>query len=93
MKGPRELDNVVIAHFMLLKNYHYPKLKLLSVSVESINEKNLDSWQVMGYTYIILHEYDKYDSYLKELKEDNRLSILDKYKEVLSLEDFKVYTF
>ena len=70
---------------------YYPKLKMLLVGAETVSAKNIRDWQNLGYSYLILHEYDKYPDYFREIKVENSLDFLTDYKEVLTLEDFKVY--
>jgi hypothetical protein len=72
---------------------YYPRLKMLTVSVENLTAEELEKWKTEGYTYLILHEYNKYPDYLRKVKSDHSLDFLAEYKEVLSLEDFKVYLF
>ncbi len=73
---------------------YIPDRKMLQTSIENLTKENLLKWQNLGYSFLILHEYDKYQDYFaKELKvpDNNYQKLLDKYKEVLNIQEFKVY--
>lgn len=70
---------------------YYPRLKLLTLSVENFNEQNLETWQNQGYSYAILHRYKEFQDYLNERNLPITINFIDAYKKVLELEDFKVY--
>lgn len=73
---------------------YIPDRKMLQTSIENITQENLIKWQNLGYSFLILHEYDKYQDYLvKELKikDNNYQKLIDHYKEVLDIQEFKVY--
>ncbi len=70
---------------------YYPKLKMMTVSVENVTAEAIKKWKNDGYSYLVLHEYDKYPDYLMEIKSTNSLDFLNKLRPILTLEDFKVY--
>src|SRR3989338_394070 len=73
---------------------YIPDRKMLQTSIENITQENLLKWQNLGYSFLILHEYDKYQDYFaKELKvpDNNYRELLNNYKNVLDIQEFKVY--
>ncbi|MBI3379822.1 glycosyltransferase family 39 protein [Candidatus Gottesmanbacteria bacterium] len=72
---------------------YYPRLKALLVSVEDVSPASIGKLQQTGYSYLILHDDTQYPGYLKGINREVSLDFLQKYKQVLNLEDFKVYLF
>lgn len=70
---------------------YYPKLKLMAIGVEDLTLESIGKWQDLGYSYIVLHEYEEYPAYLKEAKPGHSIEFMEDYRKVLTLEDFKVY--
>lgn len=61
---------------------YFTHLHLKEAPAETVTEAAVAQWQQEGYTYIILHEYSAYPGH--------SLLFLDRYKEVLKLEDFRI---
>lgn len=70
---------------------YYPKLKLLTISLENLTQENVLKWKAQGYSYFILHRYNEYSDFLKKNRFNNSLEFMDSYKKVHQSEDFKVY--
>ncbi len=73
---------------------YIPDRKMLQTSIENITQENLLKWKSLGYSFLILHEHDKYQDYFaKELKVpvSNYQKLLNDYKKVLDMQEFKVY--
>lgn len=67
--------------------------KLLTTGVENISDQKIEEWRKEGYTFLILHEYEKYPQYLAKSNSTSSLDFLRNYKEILFLPEFQVYIF
>lgn len=73
---------------------YIPDRKMFQTSIENLTQENLMKWQNLGYSFLILHDYDKYQDYFtKDLKvpNNNYQKLLENYKEILDIQEFKIY--
>jgi len=70
---------------------YYTKKKMMVVGAENVTEENIKNWKDLGYSFIVLHDYHKYPDYLAEMEKGHTLDFLDESKNILTLNDFKVY--
>ena len=70
---------------------YIPRLKMKLVSIENVNEYEINKWINNGYTYIVLHDYREYDNYLKDLGLKFNKNIFKNFRKILDLEDFQIY--
>lgn len=72
--------------------YSYiPKHKILVVEAEKATPENIDRWKNLGYTFIALHEYEKFPEYFEKVKPGYSLDFLNSQKILLDIAEFKVY--
>ncbi len=70
---------------------YIPRHKMLAVEAEKVTPENVDKWKGLGYSFIVLHEYEKYPSYLSQVYPKHSLGFLKENKLVLDIPEFKVY--
>lgn len=70
---------------------YIPRKKMLQVSAENVSLENIQKWKKMGYSFVVLHEYEKYSDYFAKIKPGYSLDFLEKYKKILDIEEFRVY--
>jgi hypothetical protein len=66
---------------------------MLSVPAEDVTPENILKWKNLGYSFIVLHDYESYPAYFSKVKPDYSLDFLTTYKELVIMPEFKIYFF
>ena len=70
---------------------YMPGKKMLLVVPEEIDDKSLLKWKKLGYDFLLIHEPEKYDVYFREKGLNSSIKLLEKHKQLLSIEEFRIY--
>lgn len=72
---------------------YIPGRKMLAVEAEKVTPESVAEWKSLGYSFLVLHEYEKFPAYFAEVKPGYSLDFLKVDKLVLDIPEFKVYQF
>ncbi|MBI4991163.1 glycosyltransferase family 39 protein [Candidatus Gottesmanbacteria bacterium] len=72
---------------------YIPRHKMLLVQAENVTYENIIKWKKLGYSFMVLHEYEKYPDYFAVVAPGFSLDFLKADKLVLDIPEFKVYQF
>lgn len=72
---------------------YIPGHKLLLIEARNVTEANIVEWRNLGYSFIVLHEYEKYPDYFAKVSPGYSLSFLNSHKLLLDIPEFKIYEF
>ena len=70
---------------------YYLGKKLLNVTVEDINQKEISLWQKEGYSFLIIYDENKSLTRLKELGIPDNLDLLADYPEIYHRNNIRIY--
>lgn len=70
---------------------YYTKHKMLVTGIENVNKENIIKWKKLGYSFIVLHNYDEYEKYFSTIKTKPSYQFLYSNNPVLDIQEFKVF--
>lgn len=69
---------------------YYLKKKLLTATVEDINENKIKDWQKEGYSFLIVYDENKSLTRLRQLGLPNHLDLLSKFPEIYHKNNIRI---
>lgn len=71
---------------------YFSGLHLKVAGVETLTPEQMKIWKDEGYSYMILHEYEKYPDYLHIVKPEHSVDFLEEKSITFELGEYRIYS-